>query len=186
MQKGRLWAVAAVLAVVAAACGGGDAGETTTTSTTIDFATTIPSSTTSTSSTTTLATTTTERLVATATTFRVQQDLKALGYFDGVIDGVAGPETQAALEQFQTAQGIPADGEFGPQTDAAMVPELMADTAYVEDLQERLADIDLYSGPIDGDYGNGTRTAVEKLQASCELEETGEIDIDTRVCLDQK
>lgn len=176
-----------VAALVLAACGGSGSGDTTTSSTTtIAFATTVPSST-STSSTTSVPTTSsTVRLSATATTFRVQLDLKALGIFSGQVDGIAGEETQAALKTFQTQQGISADGEFGPQTDAKLFPLLMEDEDYVMELQETLEELGLYSGPIDGDYGNGTRTAVEKLQASCDLEETGDIDIATRICLDEK
>ena len=68
------------------------------------------------------ATTTTvpPSLGATSTIFRVQQDLAALGFFDGQIDGIAGEETQTAIKAFQTQQGIEADGEFGPNTDAAL------------------------------------------------------------------
>ena len=139
---------------------------------------------------TTIATTTTttapeSNLSATATTYRVQRDLKALGLFDGQVDGIAGEQTQAALRAFQTQQGIGADGEFGPGTDAAMYPLLMKDKAYVEGLQDELEGLGLYTGPIDGDYGKGTKAAVKKLQGSCELEDTGIIDIATRICLVQ-
>lgn len=113
----------------------------------------------------------------------MQIDLTALGYFDGVTDGIAGEQTRAAIAKFQADAGIEADGEFGPVTDAALVPLLMADEAYVENVQEALTDKDLYSGPIDGDYGRGTKAAVEDLQASCDIEPTGEIDIATRLCL---
>jgi peptidoglycan hydrolase-like protein with peptidoglycan-binding domain len=172
--------------LVAAGCGGSDATETTTT-TTVVFTSTSAAVTTS--STTTLAdTTTTAASVsqsATATTYRVQLDLKALGLFDGQVDGIAGEQTQSALKAFQTQQGIPADGEFGPQTDALLTPLLIADQAYVEDLQDRLTELGVYTGPIDGDYGKGTKAAVSKVQASCELEETGTIDIATRICIDE-
>ena len=66
-----------------------------------------------------------------------------------------------------------------------MYPLLMEDTAYVENLQEELEHLGIYTGPIDGDFGKGTTAAVEKLQGSCDLEETGLIDIATRICLDR-
>jgi len=182
----RTGALAIAIVTLTAACGGDAEDTTTSTTTAISFATTVPSSTSTSSTTTVPATTSTAQLSATATTFRVQLDLQALGFFDGVVDGIAGEETQSALSAFQTQQGITADGEFGPQTDAEMYPLLMEDEAYVTDLQERLQEIGVYSGPIDGDYGDGTTSAVKKLQASCELEETGDIDIATRICLDQK
>lgn len=169
------------VALLATACGG-DTAETTTTSTVAAPTTTTSSSTTTTSSTST-TTTTISSIPATATTYQVQTDLTALGYFDGVIDGIAGEMTQAAIAAFQTDEGIEADGQFGPVTDGAMVPRLQADEAYVETVQEALTDLDLYSGPIDGDFGSGTVSAVEDLQESCELEVTGEIDIATRLCL---
>jgi peptidoglycan hydrolase-like protein with peptidoglycan-binding domain len=181
MKNVRLGMVLGVFTLVAAACGGG-ATETTTT-------TTPPTSTTS--STTTIATTTIPAtttstappLGATSTMIVVQQDLTALGYFTGTIDGIAGEETTAAIAKFQADQGLDADGKFGPKTDAAMVPLLQADDDYVEDVQETLTELEFYTGPIDGDYGKGTQTAVERLQKSCELEETGQLDIDTRLCL---
>lgn len=45
----------------------------------------------------------------------VQENLKAKGYDAGRADGVWGPQTQGALEQFQQAQGMPA-GELDEQT----------------------------------------------------------------------
>lgn len=182
----RITALVVAVIFTAAACGGDSADTTLASTTTVSFATTVPSSTSTSSTTTVPATSSTVQLSATDTTFRVQQDLKALGFFDGAVDGIAGEETQTALSAFQTQQGITADGEFGPQTDAEMYPLLMEDEDYVTELQERLEEVGVYTGPIDGDYGRGTTAAVEKLQASCELEETGEIDIATRICLDQK
>jgi peptidoglycan hydrolase-like protein with peptidoglycan-binding domain len=186
MKLGRSGLLIAAMAVALAACGGTDAADTTTSSTSSTIATTLSSSTSSSTTTTTVpATSSTVRISATSTTVRVQLDLEALGYFSGQVDGIAGEVTQAALRAFQTDQGITADGEFGPQTDGKLYPLLMADEAYVTELQEHLQDLGFYSGPIDGDYGDGTRSAVEKLQASCDLEETGEIDIATRICLDE-
>ena len=113
----------------------------------------------------------------------VQGDLTVLGYYTGTIDGIAGEETTAAIAKFQADAGIEADGEFGPNTDAAMVEALQADDTYVKLVQKKLTEMEFYTGPIDGDYGKGTVAAVEKLQASCDLEETGELDIITRLCL---
>ena len=183
MKNVRLGILLGVFALVTAACGG-DTAETTTSSTAV-VVTPPP---TTTVATTTIATTTTTTTVAgpgaTSTMLVVQQDLTALGYYTGPIDGIAGDETRAALAKFQADAGIEADGEFGPNTDAAMVPLLQADEEYVTGVQEELTELEFYTGPIDGDYGKGTRRAVEKLQASCELEETGELDIATRLCLE--
>ena len=60
-----------------------------------------------------------------------------------------------------------------------------ASKVYVENLQEELTELGLYTGPIDGDYGKGTKAAIETLQGSCDIEKTGIIDITTRICLDR-
>ncbi|MEZ5207797.1 MAG: peptidoglycan-binding domain-containing protein [Acidimicrobiales bacterium] len=54
----------------------------------------------------------------------VRQDragrLKAVGCYSGNIDGIMGPETDAAIVAFQTAMGLEVDGELGPETDSAL------------------------------------------------------------------
>ena len=42
-----------------------------------------------------------------------------LGYYDGPIDGIDGPLTQAATRALQRAFGLQVDGIFGPVTEAA-------------------------------------------------------------------
>lgn len=169
-------------ALVMASCGG-SAEETTTTSSTT---TTVPATSTSSSTTQTtvpLTTTTLPSLGATDTIYVVQADLALLGFFTGIIDGIAGEETKAAIAKFQAEAGIEADGEFGPVTDGELAPLLEANKDYIEEVQEELQDLELYSGPIDGDLGSGTRAAIEAAQADCGIEETGTLNIATRLCL---
>jgi peptidoglycan hydrolase-like protein with peptidoglycan-binding domain len=178
--------VAVVLALVATACGGGDAATTTTTTVAV-VATTPPTTSAPITTTTTPAPTTTSTppgsdIPATATIIVVQGDLTFLGFYTGPIDGIAGDETQAAITAFQEDVGIDADGQYGPQTDAAMAETLESNEEYVTDLQEFLMDLNLYPGPADGDYGNGTQQAVKTFQADCEIEETASLDIATRLC----
>ncbi len=181
MTKAAPGGIILAAALLMASCGGDTAAETTTTTAFVESTTSTSSTTTTVPATTT--STTLPTLGATATMYVVQGDLTALGYFDGVIDGIAGQVTTAAIASFQSDSGIEADGEFGPVTDAAMYPLLQEDTAYIEGVQEVLTELEFYTGPIDGDYGKGTVAAVKKLQASCELEESGELDIGTRLCL---
>ncbi len=186
MRFGRLYVAVMALGVVAASCSGGsETPETSSTSpsTTVAVTTTtqIPTSTTTASTTTT--THVDSSIPATSTIVVVQGDLTILGYFEGAIDGIAGEVTQAAIAAFQSDAGIEADGEYGPITDAAMAKALAADKGYVTDLQEFLVEEKLYGGPVDGDYGKGTTRAVEKFQESCDIEQTGTLDIATRLCL---
>ncbi len=58
--------------------------------------------------------------LSTSTVETIQEDLKTLGYYEGNIDGECGGETEEALIAFQEAEGLTADGKWGPNTEAAM------------------------------------------------------------------
>ncbi|HEX4770288.1 MAG TPA: peptidoglycan-binding domain-containing protein [Bryobacteraceae bacterium] len=49
-----------------------------------------------------------------------QQALKDKGFDPGPIDGLDGPQTRAALRQFQDKQNLKEDGKLGPQTRDAL------------------------------------------------------------------
>lgn len=189
-----LRSLTSVVAVVLAlgACSSGDDDSATDETTTTTGATTSPTATaTTTTTTTTLATTTTTTVApsegATALVSAIQQQLQALGYFDGVTDGIYGPVTAAALTEFQTDAGITADGEYGPETYSALAVAVEKDADYVSDVQEGLNELGLYTGRIDGQYGTGTMRAVEALQEDCDLpiEADGRLTPQTHVCLEQ-
>jgi len=50
----------------------------------------------------------------------LQSALTEVGVFRGTIDGRYGATLLAAVEAFQRQAGVPPDGEYGPQTDAAL------------------------------------------------------------------
>jgi putative peptidoglycan binding protein len=54
----------------------------------------------------------------------LQRALASLGYSPGKPDGDYGPSTQAAVEAFQSAKGLTADGILGPETLAKLQSEL--------------------------------------------------------------
>jgi hypothetical protein len=52
--------------------------------------------------------------------FKIQQALATRGFDPGEIDGDYGPETQAAVAEFQRAVGLVVDGAVGPETAEAL------------------------------------------------------------------
>jgi peptidoglycan hydrolase-like protein with peptidoglycan-binding domain len=59
----------------------------------------------------------------------IQKALQKLGFDPGKIDGIMGPHTQAAIKQFQQANGLAADGIVGPKTQAALAKALQGGAA---------------------------------------------------------
>ncbi|MEJ0096541.1 MAG: peptidoglycan-binding protein [Methylocella sp.] len=54
---------------------------------------------------------------------RVQERLRALGYFNGVTDGVWGPRSRAALGEFRRTQGLGNDDLWDLETQAALISD---------------------------------------------------------------
>ncbi|MGB5166885.1 MAG: peptidoglycan-binding domain-containing protein [Acidimicrobiia bacterium] len=187
MSDRRGLAIVVALVFILAACGSSAEETTTTTSTTFPTETTATTSPAVTSTTTSSTTTTTSPYgPATLLTTVIQQELTALGYFEGVPDGLLGPMTVEAITAFQTDAGITADGAYGPETYEALADAMEADPDIVTVIQEDLMELKLYPGPADGDYGSGTLKGVEGLQAKCEIEVDGRFNPYTHVCLEQE
>lgn len=51
---------------------------------------------------------------------QVQEKLRALGFYNGPVNGDFGPNTQAALAQFQLSVPLPASGSLDDETLAAL------------------------------------------------------------------
>lgn len=54
----------------------------------------------------------------------IQTALKNAGLYTGAIDGKMGPMTKKAVEEFQNASGLTADGKVGPKTWEALSKHL--------------------------------------------------------------
>lgn len=112
----------------------------------------------------------------------LQRALSSAGHSPGPADGIFGPMTRSAVRSFQAAAGIGVDGLVGPATRRAIATALSvpggtgttgtttttsrgslspgARGPSVVALQRELARTGFYRGPIDGDFGPMTSSAV--------------------------
>ncbi|MGN0990946.1 MAG: peptidoglycan-binding protein [Candidatus Ventricola sp.] len=132
----------------------------------------------------------------------LQARLTELGYYSGTIDGRYASATQAAVQDFQTMNGLTADGIAGRQTQdllysgsaqpknftvsaSASTEEyllLKQGTTGVEvrKLQGRLAELGYYAGGVDGIYGETTVSAVKAFQRANGLSGDGQAGAQTQ------
>jgi murein DD-endopeptidase MepM/ murein hydrolase activator NlpD len=105
----------------------------------------------------------------------LQVALRAKKVYRGVVDGFEGPKTRKAVAAFQRLSGLTPDGVAGPQTKAALgalgAPELgtrplsLGATGWdVTELQFVLAWHGFPSGPFDGTFGPHTQAALLRYQ----------------------
>lgn len=125
---------------------------------------------------------------------RLQGALKQLGFFSAVCDGAYGDETEAAVYRFQLANGL---NETGVADSAVFVrlyegepigwEDFLSESCasvgdsgdHVRRLQIWLKQKGFFSGECTGSYGDGTLQAVTAFQASCDLEQSGDLDLQT-------
>jgi peptidoglycan hydrolase-like protein with peptidoglycan-binding domain len=103
-----------------------------------------------------------------------QQRLSAQGLYAGPVDGVWGPDTQAAVERFQRNRGLQVTGDLNQVTVSALQTAPQP-SATVRDTQQRLSALGFYNGAVDGVWGADTRRAVERFQRSRGLAATGDL-----------
>lgn len=130
-----------------------------------------------------------------------QELIKGLGYDVGVVDGVYGPQTTAAVKAFQKDAGVGVDGYIGPQTQKAIADKYAAifsqpvpvkpveppkpqtpafpgttqkgSVGYpVKLVQQRLKDRG-WSIDVDGQFGPGTDSIVRAFQREKNLTPDG-------------
>ena len=133
----------------------------------------------------------------------VQQRLKQSGAYGGPTDGVWGPESAAALEQFQRAHGLQVTGQLNQATVATLglnpadllavapagVPTASASPAEplsrdaISAVQSRLRQLGFYSGRIDGIWGPSMQASLQRFQQGRGLQATGQLNPTTVTAL---
>ncbi|NER27085.1 MAG: peptidoglycan-binding protein [Symploca sp. SIO1C4] len=107
----------------------------------------------------------------------LQRHLRALGFYDGPVTGYYGKLTTAAVQRFQRARNLSADGIVGVQTASALITSddvaVIVNSSNlrrgssgpeVTNLQNELKLLGYYNGPVTGYYGSLTEAAVRKFQ----------------------
>lgn len=119
---------------------------------------------------------------------QLQRDLKALGRYDGPVDGVIGRRTKQAIAVFQQENGLTPDGEPSEElldklafarriaeaagfTGSLTTPEPADDT--VRRIQLKLAELGYAPGTTDGFAGDKTHEAILSFERDRGLPETG-------------
>ena len=107
---------------------------------------------------------------------RLQQRLKDLGYYNGVVDGQYGSGTVTAVQSFQSMNSLTADGVAGPATQqrlygdsssANKVPGSLKqfdESTDVRDMQYALYELGYFQDAINGIYGDSTFNSVKEFQ----------------------
>ena len=117
----------------------------------------------------------------------IQRRLQQLGYYEGEIGGNYLARTETAVRLFQAAIGYNQDGvatsslqallfsESAPAYDGRSYTTLQSGDKglTVRSLQQRLIELGYLSGTADGDFGNGTASAVQRYQADVGYDQTG-------------
>ena len=107
----------------------------------------------------------------------VQAELARRGLYDGPADGLFGPKTEAAIFDFEIGAGLKPTGRPNPQLLTAMRASSTASAASPKVAQvQRVLDQQGF-GPVkvDGVAGEATRAAIRRFEASRGLPQRGEI-----------
>jgi peptidoglycan hydrolase-like protein with peptidoglycan-binding domain len=133
----------------------------------------------------------------------VQDRLRSAGAYNGAVDGVWGPDSAAALQQFQSSHQLQVTGQLNQATASSLGIDLGAllgiqqaafspavpppgdlRTSSVRVIQSRLHDLGFYSGSVDGVWGQSTQNAVQQFQQGRGLQPNGQLNPATVAAMD--
>ena len=121
--------------------------------------------------------------------------------YQGEIDGVNGTYTKLAIKEFQKRAGLKIDGVLGPNTKSALES---GEEAYIaiggqetvdlsqfeitvetQDLQEKLTELNIYTGDIDGVFGFQTMISLKEFQKKAGLKVDGIYGANSKAALEK-
>ncbi len=123
----------------------------------------------------------------TAYTTTLQTELQKVGYYDGAIDGIYGPQTVEAVKRLQADSDLRRTGYVDVATTQALddlLAELGEEAAAAEmthtaAVQTVLTLTGHWTGPIDGEWTEELTAALQAFQTELGVEPTGEVDAAT-------
>jgi peptidoglycan hydrolase-like protein with peptidoglycan-binding domain len=114
---------------------------------------------------------------------QAQRQLKALGFNPGTTDGDVGPQTEAAVREYQRAYRLPTTGMLDEATLRSLLaeppetpPAPLSNREVVLQAQRQLKALGFNPGTIDGNFGPQTQAAVREYQRAYRLPPTGTLD----------
>lgn len=132
----------------------------------------------------------------------VQERLRNAGAYNGVVDGVWGPDSASALQRFQSSHQLQVTGQMNQATaatlglDPAMLlgasppapvaappPPDQLTNASVRAIQGRLRTLGFYGGAVDGVWGQSTQTSIERFQQGRGIQPNGQLNAATLTAL---
>jgi peptidoglycan hydrolase-like protein with peptidoglycan-binding domain len=114
---------------------------------------------------------------------QAQRQLKALGFDPGTTDGDFGPQTEAALREYQRAYRLPPTARLDEATLRSLLPEQfqaspapLSNREVILQAQRQLKALGFNPGTIDGNLGPQTEAALREYQRAYRLPPTGRMD----------
>ena len=128
----------------------------------------------------------------TAYTANLQTQLQQVGFYDGQIDGIYGPQTVDGVKRLQAESKLPETGFVDQATAQALDKKLaaagrqaaIADTTQTATVQTVLTLTGFWTAPVDGVWTDGY-AALQAFQTKLGVEPTGVVDAPTLAAFEQ-